>query len=391
MTVNSAEPASEPIPPASGPLRIAILMSGTGVNGVAVHCVLLIRFLLSRGHRVLLLHRPGAWIADRPGLEGAERFITSFGRSPGELIRTTRRLNAFQPDVLHTHMSSAHTYGMLARIMSRRPIVATAHSTSLQLHWWFNNVVIATSPAAAEHHCRVNRVSRKAIRMIPNFIDTSAFPVITSDALNAARKAWGLSEQTFVIGSVGDIGPRKRQIDLVQALARVVEAVPDCKLVLAGPQHADYFNELKQTAKRLGVISHLVLPGNGSNIPQLLAALDVFALSSQKETGPIAVLEAMACGLPVVATDVGMVRQFLQDGVSGHVVAIGDTEAMAQHIIALARDPVRRYATGIAAAEAVRAGYDVAALAPRIEHQLNAAAAIRNRPWLGFVAGLCGS
>jgi glycosyltransferase involved in cell wall biosynthesis len=176
----------------------------------------------------------------------------------------------------------------------------------------------------------------------------------------------------------------------VHALARVVEAVPDCKLVLAGLQHGEYFSELKQTAIRLGVMSHLVLPGNGANIRQLLAALDVFALSSQKETGPIAVLEAMACGLPVVATDVGMVRQFLRDGVSGHVVGIGDTEAMAQHIIALARDPMRRYATGIAAAEAVRAGYDVAALAPRIEHQLSAAAAIRNRPWLGFVAGLCG-
>ena len=362
MTVNPAAPVSEPGPPspAPRPRRIAILMSGTGINGVAVHCVLLIRYLVSRGHRVLLLHRPGAWIADRPGLEGAEKFVTSFERSPGELIRTTRRLNQFAPDVLHTHMSSAHTYGMLARIMSRRPIVATAHSTSLQLHWWFNNVVVATSPAAAEHHRRVNRVSRKAIRTIPNFIDTSAFPVITSDALNAARKAWGLSEQSFVIGSVGDIGRRKRQIDLVRALAQVVEAVPDCKLVLAGPLHADYVHELKETAIRLGVMSHLVLPGSGSNIPQLLAALDVFALSSQKETGPIAVLEAMARGLPVVATDVGMVRQFLQDGVSGHVVGIGDTGAMSQHIIALARDPLRRYAMGVAAAEAVRTGYDVA-------------------------------
>jgi glycosyltransferase involved in cell wall biosynthesis len=161
--------------------------------------------------------------------------------------------------------------------------------------------------------------------------------------------------------------------------------------VLAGPHHAAYFNELKETAIRLGVMSHLVMPGGGSNIGQLLAALDVFASSSQKETGPIAVLEAMARGLPVVATDVGMVRQFLQDGVSGHVVGIGDIDAMAQHIIALARDPLRRYALGVAAATAVRASYDVAALAPSIEQELCEAASIRNRPWLGFVAGLCGS
>jgi glycosyltransferase involved in cell wall biosynthesis len=366
-------------------------MSGTGVNGVAVHCVMLIQFLLSRGHTVLLLHRPGAWIADRPGLAGAELFATSFARSPRELIRVTRRLNAFHPDVLHTHMSSAHTYGMLARILSRRPIVATAHSTSLQLHWWFNNVVIATSPAAAEHHQRVNRVSANAIRMIPNFIDTSAFPVITSDERRAARELLGITPDAFVIGSVGDISPRKRQIELVQTLAAVLPNVPEARLLLAGAPHQDYVDELMRTADRLGVRAHLVLPGARNDIPTLLAAFDLFALSSGKETGPIAVLEAMARALPVVATDCGMVAEFINEGISGHVVGVGDTAAMAQHIIALARDSQRRETIGHAAALAVRATYDIAALAPKIERELAEAAKIRNRPLLGFVAHNLGS
>lgn len=380
MTVNPAPP-----------LRIAMMMSGTGVNGVAVHCLLLIPYLVARGHRVLLLHRPGAWIAQQPAIKGAEKFETSFSRSPGELIRVTKRLNAFQPDVLHTHMSSAHTYGMLARILSRRPIVATAHSTSLQLHWWFNNIVIATSPGAAEHHRKVNRVSAKAIRMIPNFIDTSAFPVIAADERYAARAALGLSPEAVVIGSVGDIQPRKRQIDQVRALAIVTKTLPHVKLVLAGAPHADYFAELMQTAEQLGVRSHLVLPGVQSDVPKLLAALDVFALSSGKETGPIAVLEAMARGLPIVATDVGLVSEFLQDGTSGHVVPVGDVDALAQRMLALAHDPVARALMGQAAAQAVRATYDIAAVAPRVEHELRAAAAIRNRPLLGFVAELCGT
>ncbi|MCK7473548.1 MAG: glycosyltransferase family 4 protein [Rhodopseudomonas palustris] len=199
------------------------MISGTGVNGVAVHCLLLTQYLLSRGHRVLLLHRPGAWIGDRPGLEGAEKFVTTFGRSPKELIRVTRRLNQFEPDVLHTHMSSAHTYGMLARILSRRPVVATAHSSSLQLHWWFNNFVIATSPDAEQHHITVNRVRRSAMRMIPSFIDTSRFPVIAPEERAAARDTLGIDQGAFVIGCVGDICERKRQIDMVRALAVVLQ------------------------------------------------------------------------------------------------------------------------------------------------------------------------
>jgi glycosyltransferase involved in cell wall biosynthesis len=371
------------------PLRIAVLMSGTGVNGAAMHCLDLIGYLVARGHDVLLVHRPDAWIAGRPQLAGAARFASSFSRAPRELIRVTRRLNAFRPDVLHTHMSSAHSYGMLARLLSRRPVVATAHSTSLQLHWRFNNVVIATSPAAAEHHRRVNRVPAAALRTIPNFVSTASFPAVTAEQRQAARRALGVPAETLLIGSVGDIGPRKRQIDLVHALAIILKSVPEARLLLAGAPHAAYFAELTQTAENLGVRSHLILPGP-TDISKMLAAFDLFVLSSGKETGPIAVLEAMARGLPIVSTDVGMVRQFLQDGATGHIVAIGDTSAMAQRVLDLSHDAARRDAMGQAAAASVRANYDIAILAPKIEHELREAARIRNRPAFGFVAGLFG-
>jgi glycosyltransferase involved in cell wall biosynthesis len=373
------------------PLRIALLISGTGVNGVAVHCLLLIQYLLSRGHRVLLLHRPGAWIAERPGIEGAEKFATSFARSPGELIRVTKRLNQFQPDVLHTHMSSAHTYGMLARILSRRPVVATAHSSSLQLHWWFNNIVIATSPDAEAHHIKVNRVSRKAMRMVPSFIDTRRFPVITPDQRAAARTSLELPQNAFVIGCVGDIGPRKSQIDLVRALAQVIEAEPAAKLLLVGGQFTDYFMELQRVAVELGVASSIVCTGSRNDVPALLAAMDVFVLPSRKESSPLAVLEALSRGLPVIATDVGMLRDFIVEGRTGHIVEVGDVDAIARLLIVLAADPDRRSAMGEAAQAEVRSRYDMAIVAPQIEHELGAAAKLRNRPLLGFVARLCGS
>lgn len=391
MTLDSAAPAPQPSPAPGRPLRIALMISGTGVNGVAVHCLLLTQYLLRRGHRVLLLHRPDAWIGDRPGLEGAEKFVTTFGRSPKELIRVTRRLNQFEPDVLHTHMSSAHTYGMLARILSRRPVVATAHSSSLQLHWWFNNFVIATSPDAERHHVTVNRVRRSAMRMIPSFIDTSCFPVIAPEERAAARATLGIDQGAFVIGCVGDICERKRQIDMVRALAVVLRREPSARLLLVGGHFKDYYAELQQVAADLGVTDRIIAPGSRNDVAALLAALDVFALVSRKESSPLAVLEAMSRGLPVIATDVGMLADFVAEGTTGHIVKVSDVAAISNHLLAFAADPKRRQRMGDAAQLAARTRYDVAVLGPQTEQVLTEAAAIRNRPPFGFVAGLCGS
>ena len=81
-------------------MRIALLTSATLVNGVAVHCLHLARYLIACGHNVLLLYRPQSWIADQPGLEGAERFATNFSRWPGELLRVGHVIQRFGPDVL---------------------------------------------------------------------------------------------------------------------------------------------------------------------------------------------------------------------------------------------------------------------------------------------------
>jgi glycosyltransferase involved in cell wall biosynthesis len=372
------------------PLRIAMMVSGAGINGAIVHALLLTRYLSRRGHQVLLLHRPGAWIAQQSGLDKAELFATSFGRSPGELIRVTRRLNAFAPDVIHSHMSSAHTYGMLARWFSRRVVVATAHSQSIQLHWCFNNIVIATSRAAAEHHHRYNLVRRKTLRTQSNFIDAKSFPMSSDDERRRARNEFGFADSTFVIGSVGSIEPRKNQLHLVQALAEIARSVADAKLLLVGWSDAAYLNEIKREADRLGVTDQIVFTGPRQDVPHVLSAMDVFALVSRKETGPLAVLEAMARGLPALVTNIGELPEFVGDGAAGVVVRVGDVDAIARQLVAMARDPQRRSAMGQAAAAIVRDKYDIARAGPNVEAILTEASHIKNRPPLGFVTGLFG-
>lgn len=372
------------------PLRIAMMVSGPGINGAIIHALLLTRFLARRGHKVLLLHRPDAWIARQSGLNEVELFETSFGRSPRELIRVTRRINAFGAEVVHTHMSSAHTYGMLTRILSRRPVVATAHSQSIQLHWRFNNIVIATSPGAAEHHRRRNWVPRSALRLQANFIETASFPQPSAEQRRAARNELGFDDAAFVIGSVGFIDDRKNQLDLAQALGEVVRRAPQAKLLLVGGEEPSYGAEIRRTAQRLGVQENIVFTGPRQDIPHVLAAMDAFALVSRKETGPLAVLEAMSAGLPVLATSIGMLPDFVRDGEAGHIVDVGDIAAIADRQTAMALDPDKRKAMGAAAAKIARDEYDVEIAGPRIEAILAEAAQIRNRPLLGFVAGLCG-
>jgi L-malate glycosyltransferase len=367
-----------------------MMVSGPGINGAIIHALLLTRYLARRGHKVLLLHRPNAWIARQSGLNEVELFETSFGRSPRELIRVTRRINAFGAEVVHTHMSSAHTYGMLTRVLSRRPSVATAHSQSTQLHWRFNNIVIATSPGAAEHHRRRNLVARSALRLQPNFIETMKFPPASTSQRNAARKELGFADDAFVIGSVGFIDDRKNQLDLAQALGEVVRKAPQARLLLVGGEDPDYGAEIRRTAERLGVMERILFAGPREDIAHVLSAMDVFALVSRKETGPLAVLEAMSSGLPVLATNVGMLPDFVRNGEAGDVVDVGDVTAIANRLTTMALEPERRRAMGAAAQKIVREQYDVESAGPKIEAILAEAALIRNRPVLGFVAGLCG-
>jgi L-malate glycosyltransferase len=372
------------------PLRIAMMVSGPGINGAIIHALLLTRYLSRRGHKILLLHRPDAWIARQSGLNEVELFETSFGRSPKELIRVTRRINRFGVEVVHTHMSSAHTYGMLTRILSRRPVVATAHSQSIQLHWRFNNIVIATSPGAAEHHRRRNFVPQSTLRVQANFIETGRFRQTTSEARRAARTEFGLSEDDFVIGSVGFIDDRKNQLDLAQALGEVVRSAPQAKLLLVGGEEPGYGAEIRRTAEQLGIARHVVFTGPRQDIPHVLAAMDAFALVSRKETGPLAVLEAMSTGLPVLATNIGMLPDFVRNGAAGSIVDVGDIAAIGDRLTAMALDPAKRKAMGAAAHDIVRNDYDVEIAGPKIEAILAEAARIKNRPLLGFVAGMCG-
>jgi glycosyltransferase involved in cell wall biosynthesis len=351
-------------------MHIMQIVSGCEVNGAVVHCLLLARALTARGHTVTLVCRPGAWIG-RQQLDGIEVFPSTLNRWPlTELRRVANAARERQIDVVQTHMSSAHFFGVLLRWFGNLPCVATAHSRSVQPHWAFNDRVIAVSEATARYHRRVNLVPGRKLEVVYNFIDDQRFTkVSTADRLRT-RTQLGLEPNHLAIGTVGDVTPRKGQIYLVRAMPQLLRHVPEARLLLIGKGYRNHVAEVRQEAERLGIAPSITFCGHRSDIRNVLAALDIYALASIEESFPLSTLEAMAAGLPLVTTTAGGLPECVINGETGLLVRPRDATALAEALIEVATNVSLRSRFGAAGLARAQTCFSAASQTPRIEAAL---------------------
>jgi glycosyltransferase involved in cell wall biosynthesis len=354
-------------------VRIAEFASARVLNGAARNCLALSDALAERGHEVLVLHRPELEV-DRTAHPRLRFAATRFGRGPQELVELAKRLSNFQADVIHTHMSSAHSYGALLRAFWRVPTVATAHARHFQLHWPFNDKVIAPSASTASYHRRVNRISAKKLVVIPNFIDAAARPTATGEARSEARARLGLDPDVLTIGSVADLTAGKRPSDLVEAARPLIEK--GAVLAIAGAElDADEAARVRSMAQ--GLEDRVRLLGRRADIAEILPAFDVFALASEREEMPMAVLEAMAAALPVVAVDVGGMDELVIEGETGMLIGPRDVAALSARLGRLASDRDLRVRLGAAGRQRALEVFGREPIVDRLEAVLSETAALR--------------
>jgi glycosyltransferase involved in cell wall biosynthesis len=351
-------------------MRIMQIVSGREVNGAVVHCMLLARALAARGHTITLVCRPGAWIA-RQDLAGIEVFTSTLQRWPlTELRRVADAAREREIEVVQTHMSSAHFFGVLLRWFGRLPCVATAHCRSLQVHWAFNDRVIAVSEATARFHRRVNFVPGRKMEVVYNFIDDQRFSEVSSNVRLNTRTELGLEPQHLAIGSVGDVTGRKGQLYLVRAVRKLINHVPEARLLLVGGGDSKYMDECCAEADRLGIAHAVKLWGHRADIRNVLAALDIYALASIEESFPLSTLEAMAAGLPLVTTTAGGLPECVIDGETGLLVPPRDADALAEALLQVATNMGLRSRFAEAGMLRVRTHFSIESQAPRIEAAL---------------------
>jgi glycosyltransferase involved in cell wall biosynthesis len=245
--------------------------------------------------------------------------------------------------VVHLHNRLPLIYGAAAGRLAGAVVVHTRHgprqSTPRQ-QWLLRGagklvhayVVVSSEVrdfARQQRECPNDRIS-----IIDNGVDVPSFR-FGAEERRAAREALGIPIDSWVVGSVGRFAPEKDYPFLVRSVAPLLG--PSARLMILG-DGAEMAN-VKAEIVAQGIEPFSVLPGARGDVLRHLAALDVFVLSSRMEGMPLVVLEAMAAGLPVVATAVGGLRALIKDGETGFLIPSGDEEALRARLSALRSDP----------------------------------------------------
>jgi len=208
------------------------------------------------------------------------------------------------------------------------------------------------------------KIPRRQTLFIRNGVDTDKFAAAGA----SPASPWGPGD--IVIGTVARIQDVKNHLGLVAAFARLRELVPEQRdrLRLSIVGDGPLMGAVREQVARLGLQDMVWLPGARADVAGLLHGFSVFALPSLAEGTPVSMLEAMACGLPVVASHVGGIPEVVTDGIEGSLVAPQDTEALARALAAYARDPGLRQAHGDAARAKVEASFGMRAMLAEYIH-----------------------
>jgi glycosyltransferase involved in cell wall biosynthesis len=366
------------------PERVVLHVSHPGDGGVASAVLQLARDQDARGWRVAVATPPDGELAGALG-DLAVPWQTGSLRSR-HLLSEARRLLAIvddvRPDLVHLHSAKAGLAGRLA-IRRRIPTIFQPHAWSfdsvrgrarlVSLEWerlgarWAD-VILCVS--AAERDRGVERRIRGRFTVITNGVDTSAFPPVDDAARAAARARLGLPDAPLVV-CVGRLSHQKGQDILLAAWPRIAEAVAGARLVLVGD--GETAEDLRRVAP-----DGVVFAGRRDDVRNWLAAADVVTLPSRWEGMAFALLEALATGCSVVATDVPGSREALDD--SGAIVPVGDAGALAAAVVERLLDRDRREAEGRRAAERARRLFDVRETLSRVAELYDDLLGRRNSP-----------
>ena len=229
-------------------------------------------------------------------------------------------------------------WGRLAGRLASLPVICSAlHSTGWpdgvgKMNRWLTSITDAFIAVAKPHGqflVDFERFPSNKVAVIPNGVDTNRFRP-NRGSRDVVRAELGLEPNTPIIGIVAALRPEKNHALFLNAASKVLEKCPKAHFVIVGdgPERST----IEKVIKALGIEKSVSLLGTRSDTPKLLAAMDVFALTSHNEASPVSILEALACGVPVVSTRVGSVAESVHDQWNGFTVEPGDVQAVAERI-----------------------------------------------------------
>ncbi len=332
-------------------MRIVYLLSSLGVGGAEKQALAVADRMASRGHTVQLLvlmpRLPAEWPTAIPTLHLDVR------KTPWSVLAGFKRgrafLREFQPDLIHSHSFHANIFARLFRLAAPPfAVLSTVHNVyeggwhrmlAYRLTDFLSRSTVAVSQAAADRFTRLGAVPRRKCSVILNGIDVQEFTP-NADCGARIRAEFGVSdakeESEFIWLAVGRLAPAKDYPNLLHAFAEVRSGRGDARLWIAGDAAVGQIAALLQLRNELELGDSVRWLGLRRDMPALLDAADAFVSGSAWEGMPLAVGEAMAMAKPVVATDVGGVRELVGD--AGVIVPAKDSDALAKAMLATMKE-----------------------------------------------------
>lgn len=298
------------------------------------------------------------------------------------VFRVARLMKERRIDLVHAFLFDAEIIGRLAAFWARVPaVIASERNTDYQrpmLHYLglkatqpLFDVMIANSESGKRFNIRTLGLPPGRIHVIRNGVDIMKFrPFIEV----GVRRGWGIPITAPLVGMVAAFKQQKRHGDFFRMAKLVLQRFPEARFVCVGEPLRDnlqgagvYHREMLATVSALGLKQRVIFAGCRKDMPEVYNACDVTVLTSSREGTPNVLLESMACGVPIVATNVADNIHLVPGGDMGSIVEVGETEAMAERVCKLISDPHRRKEKGRSAREWVIREFSTIALARKTE------------------------
>lgn len=359
-------------------MRIVYLLNTLAVGGTERQVLAIAGRMAARGHAVaLMVLRPREADGCSTALDVVHLDIHKNPVSAAAGVqRGTVFLRSFKPDVIHSHNFHGNMLARLMRLVCRgAKVISTVHNVyeggwrrmlAYRLSDSLADVTTTVSVAVGDRYAQLKAVPKSKIRVVTNGIDTAEF-VPRAARRAPMREQMGAGDE-FVWLSVGRLTEAKDLPNLLQAFGSVWEVVPKLQLWIAGDAPRGGIGKAIHSGLAMshGAMNCVRWLGLRRDVPALLDAADGFVLSSAWEGMPLALGEAMAMEKPVVATDVGGVRELV--GEAGIVVPAKDSTALAKAMLeVMSRSSEERAAMGRAARERICSRFNIDAKADEWE------------------------
>ena len=272
-------------------------------------------------------------------------------------------LRRHRVDLVHSHEFTMAVYGAAAARWLRIPHVITMHGSQYVTAKWRRQVLLrwafrsSDTTVVVSHDTKRHLASELSIGPDTLSVILNGVPVRSGDRA-VVRRELGLPDDHLLLLAVGSLVPRKGHAVLIEALATLGPG-PWMLAIAGGGVERD---RLQALAAERGLARHIQIMGHRDDVPNLLAAADVFVMPSLWEGLPLALLEAMLAGKPVVASRTSGIPEAVTDGLDGLLTTPGDVSELAHALNSILTDPARRLALGAAARSRATAAFTLDAM-----------------------------